>query len=206
MTHRTSTLAPCELPDEGLLLRPFEESDEPAVGKALRDAEILRWAAGSAVAQAPEADRAGAWLRPRISCWANGNAVFAVTDTSDGALLGSVSIREVNRLPDQAVVTYWVVPQARGRGVGVRALDRASRWALGTVENGGLALHRLSLDHALANPQSCRVATKGGFLLEGTMRDFYVDASGRRHDSHLHARLAVDWTEPGNRPEAQGVS
>jgi RimJ/RimL family protein N-acetyltransferase len=39
---------------------------------------------------------------------------------------------------------------------------------------------------------SCRTATKAGFRIEGTMRDFYAELTGRRHDSHLHARLATD--------------
>jgi RimJ/RimL family protein N-acetyltransferase len=50
----------------------------------------------------------------------------------------------------------------------------------------------LSLDHALVNEGSCRVATRAGFQLEGTMREFFVEPSGDRHDSHLHARLATD--------------
>lgn len=29
------------------------------------------------------------------------------------------------------------------------------------------------------------------------MRDYYVDTSGLRHDSHLHARLATDPVTPG---------
>jgi RimJ/RimL family protein N-acetyltransferase len=174
------------------VLRPFEESDEPAVAEALRDPGILRWAVGRAVAGAPESERARMWLRLRIVYWERGSAAFAVTDASDGTLLGSVSVREVNRLPDQAVVGYWVTPKARGRGVATRALDAASRWAFDAPEKGGLGLHRLSLDHALANPASCRVATKAGFQLEATMRDFYVDVDGQRHDSHLHARLATD--------------
>jgi RimJ/RimL family protein N-acetyltransferase len=53
----------------------------------------------------------------------------------------------------------------------------------------------LSLDHALVNEGSCKVATHAGFLLEGTMREYYVELDGRRHDSHLHARLATDRDE-----------
>ncbi|GAA2446125.1 GNAT family protein [Streptomyces macrosporus] len=207
MTQRTQTIVPRVLHAPGLVLRPLEETDEPAVAEALRDAEILRWATGSAVARAPEAERARTWLRPRIAGWANGTAFFAVTDGADGTLLGSVGVREVNRLPDQAVVTYWVAARARGRGVAARALDAASRWAFAAREDGGLALHRLSLDHALVNPASCRVATRAGFRLEGTMRDFYVDTAGRRYDSHLHARLATDLGEEAGtrRPAASGA-
>jgi RimJ/RimL family protein N-acetyltransferase len=81
-----------------------------------------------------------------------------------------------------------VTPAARGRRVGARALDAASRWGF----SDRVGLHRISLDHALVNEGSCRVATAAGFQLEGVMRDYYVEPSGRRHDSHLHARLATD--------------
>ncbi|GAB2702534.1 GNAT family N-acetyltransferase [Kitasatospora kifunensis] len=175
-----------------LLLRPLAESDEPAVAGALRDAEILRWAAGRAVTQAPEAERARRWLEPRMAGWATGNAWFAVTDTDHDTLLGALSIREVNRLPDQATVTYWVAAPARGRGLAAKALDAAARWAFAEPADGGLGLHRITLDHALLNTHSCAVAERAGFRIEGTMRDYYVDAGGARHDSHLHARLATD--------------
>lgn len=185
-------MTPLVLTAPGLLLRPFRDADEPAVAEALRDPEILRWAVGDAVATAPVAERAARWLRPRIAGWAHGTAFFAVTDASDGTLLGSVGVREVHRLPDQAAVTYWVAAGARGRGVAARALERASRWAFASGAHGGLGLHRLSLDHALVNPGSCRVATRAGFRLEGTLREFYREVGGPRHDSHLHARLATD--------------
>jgi RimJ/RimL family protein N-acetyltransferase len=199
VTLQLSAIAPRTITTADLLLRPFGDADEPAVAEALRDAEILRWAAGRAVVEAPETERARRWLQPRMAGWATGTAVFAVTHASDGTLLGSLSIREVNRLPDQGVVTYWVAPGSRGKGVAPKALDAAADWAFTQAQDGGLALHRLTLDHALINTNSCRVAVKAGFRIEGTMRDFYVDADGERHDSHLHARLATDPPEQQQR-------
>lgn len=172
-----------------VVLRPFAWTDEPAVADALRDPGILRWTAGTAVIRTPADQRATRWLEPRIEGWARGSAVFAVADAADDQVLGSVSVRDVDRVPDQAVVAYWVSPAARGRRLAARALDAAARWAFA---KDGLGLHRLSLDHALVNEGSCRVATYAGFQLEGTMRDYYVEPTGRRHDSHLHARLATD--------------
>ncbi|WP_262062112.1 GNAT family N-acetyltransferase [Streptomyces sp. STR69] len=182
---------------DGLLLRPLTEADEPAVAEALRDADILRWAAGRSVTGAAPRDRARAWLTPRLSCWESGAAVFAVADPAGDTLLGSIGIREINRLPDQAVVTYWVTPAARGRHLAARALDTAARWAFAPAADGGLGLHRLTLDHAVLNTGSCRVAAGAGFRLEGTMRDHYIDTGGTRHDFHLHARLAGDTREDG---------
>ncbi|MEU8971093.1 GNAT family protein [Streptomyces monashensis] len=192
MSHSTTALEPRTINTPDLQLRPLTEADEPAVAEALLDAGILRWAAGRSVTEAATGDRARIWLAPRLSCWDSGAAVFAIAGPGHGTLLGSLGIREVNRLPDQAVVTYWVTPAARGRGLAARALDTAARWAFTPVADGGLGLHRITLDHAVRNVGSCRVATRAGFLLEGTMRDFYVDTDGIRHDSHLHARLASD--------------
>jgi RimJ/RimL family protein N-acetyltransferase len=185
-------LEPRRLEVDELVLRPFTAGDEPAVAVALEDPDILRWTAGTAVLRAPAAKRAAKWLDTRIDGWARNNAVFAVVDASTDDVLGSVTVREVNRVPDQAICAYWVSPGARGRRIATRALDAAARWAFAPIAEDGLGLHRLSLDHALINEGSCRVATHAGFLLEGTMREYYVEITGRRHDSHLHARLATD--------------
>jgi RimJ/RimL family protein N-acetyltransferase len=188
----TQPLQPSRIELDDVVLRPFVMADEDAVAEALRDPDILRWTAGTAVIRTPAEKRARRWLEPRIEGWARGNAVFAVADAKTDWALASVTVRDVNRVPDQAVVAYWVSPAARGRRLGARALDAAARWAFAP---DGLGLHRLSLDHALVNEGSCRVATLAGFQLEGVMRDYYVEVTGRRHDSHLHARLATD--QPG---------
>src|SRR5215470_7162422 len=140
MSASTTAIPPRTIHVGDLRLRPLAEADEAAVAEALRDDGILRWAAGRAVTGAPERDRARIWLEPRLAAWAGGAAAFAVADARDDRLLGSLSVREVNRLPDQAVVTYWVHPQARGRGVAARALSAAADWAFSAVQDGGLGL------------------------------------------------------------------
>jgi RimJ/RimL family protein N-acetyltransferase len=172
-----------------VVLRPFVTSDEAAVAEALRDPGILRWTAGTAVIRAPAEQRARRWLEPRIDGWSRGSAIFAIADAATDQVLGNVSLRDVHRIPDQAVAAYWVSPLARGRRLGARALDAAATWGFA---NDGLGLHRISLDHSLVNEGSCHVALRAGFQLEGVMRDFYVEPTGKRHDSHLHARLATD--------------
>ena len=185
----TRFLQPHRIELEDVVLRPFVVSDEHAVAEALRDPDILRWTAGTAVIRTPADQRARRWLEPRIDAWARGNAIFAIADRSTNRVLGNVSLRDVHRVPDQAVAAYWVSPAARGRRLGARALDAAARWAF---SGDGLGLHRISLDHSLINEGSCHVALRAGFQLEGTMREYYVEPSGERHDSHLHARLATD--------------
>jgi RimJ/RimL family protein N-acetyltransferase len=182
-------LPPHRIELDDVVLRPFVRTDEAAVAEALRDPDILRWTAGTAVIRTPADQRARRWLEPRVTGWARGNAIFAVADAATDYVLGNLAIRDVNRVPDQAVVAYWINPAARGRSLAARALQAAASWAFAP---DGLRLHRLALDHALINQGSCHVATRAGFQLEGIMRESYVEPTGERHDSHLHARLATD--------------
>ncbi|MFE9056095.1 GNAT family N-acetyltransferase [Streptomyces mutabilis] len=114
---------------------------------------------------------------------------FRITDGESGATLGHIGVNEINLTLKLARVGYWVLPEARGRGVASRALLLASRWAFAE-----LGLHRLELGHAVGHHASCRVAERCGFAYEGTMRGAMFEAG--RHDgfrdAHLHARLATD--------------
>jgi RimJ/RimL family protein N-acetyltransferase len=188
----SGVLAPKRFTANGLLLRPLCEADEPALEEAMRDPGVLQWGVGRAVASAPAAERARIWLTSRLTGWTAGTAAFALTDPDDGTFLGYLGLRDVHRVPDQAVAGYWVTPSARGRAVAARALDAASTWAFTPERDGGLGLHRVALDHALVNEASCRTALRAGFTVEGVMRESFVAPDGTRHDSHLHARLVTD--------------
>ena len=193
---RSSEITPTTLEAGDLRLRPFTEADEAAVREAMADPGILSWAAGLAVNEAAPADRGRIWLLPRLTGWSSGVAPFAITDAADGTLLGYLGLRDVHRVPDQAVAAYWTTPAARGRRVAARALDAAAVWAFAPAAEDGLAVHRISLDHSLVNAASCRVAERAGFRAEGVMRGSFVAPDGARHDSHLHARLATDPAAP----------
>ncbi|WP_329134598.1 GNAT family N-acetyltransferase [Streptomyces sp. NBC_01476] len=200
---QTSALRPLTLDVDGdLHLRPLRESDKAAVTEAMTDPGILRWAAGLGVNAAPPDERARIWLLPRVSGWSIGTAPFGITDLAGGDLLGYVSLRDVNRTPGQAVAAYWVTPAARGRRVAARALNAVAAWAFAPTAQGGLGLHRISLDHSLTNEASCHVATAAGFRTEGTTRESFLDPEGIRHDSHVHGRLATDPRPPLTPPRA----
>jgi ribosomal-protein-alanine N-acetyltransferase len=70
--------------------------------------------------------------------------------------------------------------------VATRALCALSDWAF-----DDLGLHRLALLHATRNAGSCRVAHRGLYVAEGTLREQALHPDGW-HDMHLHARLATD--------------
>ncbi|MEV1328749.1 GNAT family N-acetyltransferase [Micromonospora costi] len=170
-----------ELAAPGLLLRPWRDADARAVQDALRDPDIAQWNPQGGPVDAASALR---WVRRRAD-WSAGDHVSLAVTGPDGALLGSVSLHQIHG--ENAAMGYWVVPGARGRGVATRAVDRLSRWAFDE-----LGLHRIELCHATANPASCRVAERAGYRAEGTLRESFRYGDGRRHDEHLHARLATD--------------
>ena len=175
-------LAPRPLPAEGLVLRPWEPADAPAVLVGLSDPLTARW---NPRLPLPDLAAAAAWITDRAVRRAAGRAAsWAVC--SDGDVVGSVGLRELDQVDGFAVASYWTMPSARGRGVAGRALRAATAYAF-----DDLGLHRVQLAHALANVGSCRVAEKAGFALEGTLRGSNRLAEGFA-DEHLHAIVSSD--------------
>jgi RimJ/RimL family protein N-acetyltransferase len=187
-----------------LVLRPWRQADADDVVRAWADLEILRWGRYGAVT--PQRENVEQWLDWNHEQWHFGlRAGFAVCAAAgaglgdDGELVGSIALRGSGHSPsisgsrgDTAETGYWIVPGWRGRGVATLALDALSRWAFEPAEEGGLGLRRIELRHSVANPASCRVATKAGYAREGTLRGSTRYADGDWHDEHLHARLFSD--------------
>ncbi|MDG4818567.1 GNAT family protein [Micromonospora sp. WMMD956] len=165
----------------GVLLRPWRAADAPAVLAALRDPAVATWNPQGDLDEA----RAREWVRRRADWSAGDHASLAVADPGDTELLGSVSLSGIGG--GHANIGYWTAPAARGRGVATAAVRRLTAWGFAM-----LGLHRVELFHAVANPASCRVAERAGYPFEGTLRESHRYGDGRRHDEHLHARLATD--------------
>ncbi|MEU9351642.1 GNAT family N-acetyltransferase [Streptomyces griseoloalbus] len=184
-----------ELRGHGLRLRPWDPESRADVEvwlRGLTDPEFRRW--NTPFRPITDSDSARESLRRCAQYDADGTgASFRIADAGSGTALGHIGVNEIHPVLRRGMVGYWVLPEARGRGVATRALLLAAHWAL--TERG---LHRLELNHALGHEASCRVAERCGFRHEGTLRGAIFEA-GRRdafRDAHLHARLATD-PEPG---------
>ncbi|MFI5802444.1 GNAT family N-acetyltransferase [Streptomyces sp. NPDC051561] len=180
-----SPLTFAELSGLGLRLRAWTERDVPAILRGLGDPEVRRWEPGEPV----DEEAALAYVRSRAEGWERGDlAQFCVTDEASGEVLGAVGLHKIEFRRECAGIGYWLLPEARGRGVVTRAVELCTRWGFER-----LALHRIELGHAVANEASCRVAVRSGYLLEGTARGgLPAPAPGAHHDMHVHARLATD--------------
>ncbi|MCB5168829.1 GNAT family N-acetyltransferase [Streptomyces bambusae] len=163
--------------DGGLLLRPWEDADAPAFLSAYADEETRRWHT-----RRPDGEpQVREWFEAYRRDWEREAGGHWAITRDGGGVLGRIALRGWDFDDGIADAAYWVLPAARGAGTASRALLALSTWA---VEEIGF--HRLELDHSTRNHASCRVATKAGYLLEGTKRSAARHDDGR-HDMHLHA-------------------
>jgi ribosomal-protein-alanine N-acetyltransferase len=163
-----------------LVLRAWRDSDAPAVVVGYADPQIQRWHVRS-MTEAEARAWIAAWPARRAAETGIGWAI-----TAEDAVVGQISLRKVDMHEAVGEISYWVTPEARGRGIATRALRAMSAWAFGE-----LGLHRLELTHSTANLASCRVATAAGFALEGIKREEAQHADGW-HDMHMHGRVKGD--------------
>jgi RimJ/RimL family protein N-acetyltransferase len=168
-----------ELSGDGIALRSWRLEDVPAVAAACQDPEIPRWIPfvpspytdEDAENYVRECLKAGEERRP-----------FAIVDPKSDLLLGAIDMR-VSPIRN-GHIGYWVVAEARGRGVCTAALRALSKWALDDLELG-----RLELLTDPDNVASQRVAEKVGFRREGILRSHLLHRDGRRRDSVMFSLL-----------------
>ncbi|MGW2659864.1 GNAT family N-acetyltransferase [Nocardia tengchongensis] len=165
---------------DGLVLRPWLRRDGPEVYVAFQDPAIARWH----VRTADTVEEVGDWVDAWARSWSSGTAAnWAVADSRSGRLMGRASLHHMELWHGEAEVAYWVVPAARGRGIAPRAVEALVGWAFEVA-----GFHRIELRHSVHNIQSCSVAHKSGFVLEGINRSAGLHTDGW-HDMHLHARI-----------------
>ena len=163
------------------MLRPPDERDVSAIGRGIDDPDVIR-AFGRATMSA---ERLLGMNRRR---WAEGTgATFAICDV-DGRCVGHVFVNITG--PRRGSVGYWLLPEARGRGLATRAVRLISAWAL-----RDLGLERVGLSTEPSNLASQRVAERCGFQREGIFRSF-TEIDGRRIDYVILSLLRSD-IEPG---------
>lgn len=166
-----------------LLRRPAEDDAVDALAM-LQDPEVVHWNPAPAVV---DVQTARAWCA-RGADWSDGtHATWHAVDRSTGRLVANCTIFAIDRDHATAKIGYRVAPWQRRRGIGGEVVEVVTRWAF-----TGLGLARVQLEHAVANVGSCRVAVNAGFVYEGLLRSASRDGLGKRHDDHVHGRLATD--------------
>lgn len=166
---------------DDLLLRPWRDADAESLCAACQDPDIARWVS---IPQPYTMADAQASIDESRSLWDEGSAAFAIVDAASDRLLGAIS----RFGPDghQATLGCWVAREARGRGVGTRALRAVSEWTLATTD-----VVRLETFIMVGNEVSERMVVRAGFRREGVLRSWET-LRGVPVDCVAYSRLRDD--------------
>jgi RimJ/RimL family protein N-acetyltransferase len=173
---------PQGLERDGVVLRRLSARDARPFAQAFRDDPALGAAIGAEEDPTEAAVRRFIARQPRLR--ARGQFLgLAVTDAGRRPFLGHVMLHTLDFHHQRAELGYWLVPAARGRGVGRTAVQLLSEWALERLD-----LHRLEITTAPGNAAARGLAEALGFAQEGVLRERNLER-GRRVDVVIYARL-----------------
>ena len=152
-------------------LEPYEARHAAAFQALAEDALVAAmtlvphpYPPGGAARHAERAGRA----RERGEAYA-----FAVVEREGGAVVGSCSLKHVDRTEGQAEVGYWIGVPFWGRGYATAAVRLAVAFAF-----DDLGLDRVVAEVLEANPASARVLEKVGFGVVGRFANLHPRHAG----------------------------
>ena len=129
---------------------------------------------------------ADAFIDNAATMWRDGTgAPFAIVDAGTDTILGAVT--RFGPEGHQATVGLWLAPDARGRGVGTRALRLLADWTFATTP-----VIRFDCFIMVGNEPSERMVERAGFQREGVLRAWDVHHGGVPVDCVVYARLRND--------------
>jgi len=189
----TRIVLPAEpLVDGPTALRPWRDSDVPALVSACQDPEISRW---TSVPSPYGSSEARAFLMTRYdSIRTETGAPFAIVPAEDGEqLLGAITLMRFAWEHRRGEVGYWLAAEARGHGHATRAVKLICGFGFER-----LGLERIDLFAATENPASQLVAERAGFQREAVLRSYMRSRDGRP-DMVAFGLLSPSRARPGRR-------
>jgi RimJ/RimL family protein N-acetyltransferase len=100
---------------------------------------------------------------------ANDSYDFAITDSSDGKIIGFCILNRIDNQNRVANLGYWVRSSCSGKGIAPAATVLLAKWALDTC-----GFRRIELSIAKQNKRSLLVAEKAGAHREGVLRNRFT--------------------------------
>ena len=172
------------LADAVVALRPWGEHDVERGLMLFADPVVQRFSWTQARPYTV-ADARAYFERQQAERRAGRGVELAVTEPDDDdAVLGCVSLYDVEADDARASAGYWLAGHARGRGAATHAVRLLTGWGFAT-----LGLARIGLTCAPDNMPSQRVAERCGFTREGLLRSHMAFKGGRR-DTVVYGLLA----------------
>jgi len=166
---------------EDVAIRPYQETDAPALYEAARESigDVYAWLPWCHSSYTLEEARDWTKTRPRL--FDEGAEYNFVIVDAERRFLGGCGLNQINRVHRFANLGYWVRSSAAGQGVAPTAVRRLAAFAFGSTD-----LVRLEIVCAVGNVRSQRAAEKGGATREGMLRQRLL-IHGRRHDAVMYS-------------------
>ncbi|MBA2953991.1 GNAT family N-acetyltransferase [Nocardioides sp. MAH-18] len=158
---------------DGVRLRPLTTADAPRVVEGIGDPDTQFWL--SFMPRDPGPAEGLAYLETALVRLADNHTVtWGFAETGDDRLLGAVGLYRLDTEPE---LGYWTHPDARGRGLTVRAARLALGHAFGT-----LGLSHVAAYAAAGNAASLGVLEALGMRRVGVRRRSATTGDGRVAD------------------------
>jgi RimJ/RimL family protein N-acetyltransferase len=166
-----------------VLVRRLERADAAPFAQAFRDDPALGRMVGTDSDPTEEevAAQAAAGDGPY------GVPPLAIADARTRRFLGGIGLYRIDSRHRRGEVGFWLVPAARGRGLGTRAVRLLTGWAFEQ-----LGFDRVEMTTTPDNVATLRLASGLGFKEEGTMRRRNLER-GSRVDVTMLAVLKEEW-------------
>ncbi|WP_251070009.1 GNAT family N-acetyltransferase [Streptomyces sp. ISL-96] len=164
----TTTFPDISISTDRLVLRPFDESDIPALTEMMNDEMVTAWTSAPHPYTTRDAER---WVRriaPAERTQGRGIAL-AVTEFLTQRLVGTVHLQNTDWRTRATEVAYVTASWARGEGYATEAVLAVAQWIF-----RDLRFERLELRTAADNTASQQVAQKIGCISEGVLRNAWI--------------------------------
>lgn len=176
------------LQTDSIALRPWRESDAPAIVRACSDPSVVKFLVS--LPSPYTASDARSWLATLETDRLTGTSLeLAIADRETDEPLGSLGARVSSRTRS-ANIGYWLAPAAQGHGYMTAAVRLLCEWLFAKLDVG-----RIELTTAPENYASQRVAQRCGFQKEGLLRAYLLHQhTGQRRDSLMWSLLPGELT------------
>jgi len=169
-----------------LILRPLALGDAPHLARMAGRREIADTTIS--IPHPYSEEQAREWIAAHIGpSDTKKEVVFAVTLKSDGQLIGTVGLRDIDLEHSQTEMGFWMAVELWGQGYATESSAAALRFGF-----EGLNLNRIYAHHMVRNPASGRGLEKIGMKQEGVLRQ-RVRKWGVFEDVVVLAILRRDW-------------
>jgi aminoglycoside 6'-N-acetyltransferase len=181
---------PLTLHGEHVTLRPMEDADIPQLHEILKLDDVRAWWGEYASVDEVYED----FLE-------RDDATLAFIIEHDGYIIGGLQLwQELNDEYRHAGFDIFLDSSAQGHGVGVEAIQLATRYAFDVLGH-----HRVTIDPAAANVRGIRAYEKAGFRTIGLMRNYERSLDGSWHDNVLMEIIRNDYYNTRNAQASAGV-